>query len=515
LIEDKKPFYDDFLVSNQKPFYIFKPLYNDYVKYISNAKLDEDKKPSLDNFFNLIRNVSIESLNSVKNNSIDLKDKTYLDYIKNYLSNFFILNKKLTKLSLNLDNIKKIKNPFLNFDFNDKKLKYRYIVFKSKIYTFEGKDRKQMKIMKIPTFDKFLTLLRNINLENFIDLNRKDLDKRDITLYLYHVNNYLSKFFFVNKNFMFYILDSINNLNKDINFKDKTIYLDYYKYISSGKFVDGKNPTFDEFLSLLHNISTDNLNDLKKKYNDFSNKTMYIKEDQKDLSLYNMRNILFNYDYSKLNVHALNFKRETFIHYLKIKFITLRMLIFNQNKFKISFLKYLTRLVSNLYNKEVVFNIVNLKKLHLNSDIYTQAISLKLKNRNNRVYRVLKKSLIRVKIPYVNRAREKYSKFDIEQLLINKVRNIRINSILVNYITNKDPLNKLLLNLYSGSQRGTDENPKLVFVNQEGEKENSLNDNEYLVLNSLKHKGLAGVRIEAKGRLTRRFTASRSVFKMK
>jgi hypothetical protein len=191
------------------------------------------------------------------------------------------------------------------------------------------------------------------------------------------------------------------------------------------------------------------------------------------------------------------------------------MLIFNQNKFKISFLKYLTRLVSNLYNKEVVFNIVNLKKLHLNSDIYTQAISLKLKNRNNRVYRVLKKSLIRVKIPYVNRAREKYSKFDIEQLLINKVRNIRINSILVNYITNKDPLNKLLLNLYSGSQRGTDENPKLVFVNQEGEKENSLNDNEYLVLNSLKHKGLAGVRIEAKGRLTRRFTASRSVFKMK
>jgi hypothetical protein len=35
------------------------------------------------------------------------------------------------------------------------------------------------------------------------------------------------------------------------------------------------------------------------------------------------------------------------------------------------------------------------------------------------------------------------------------------------------------------------------------------------ILNSLKHKNMAGVRLEAKGRLTRRFTASRSVFKIK
>jgi hypothetical protein len=34
-------------------------------------------------------------------------------------------------------------------------------------------------------------------------------------------------------------------------------------------------------------------------------------------------------------------------------------------------------------------------------------------------------------------------------------------------------------------------------------------------LNSLNHKNMAGVRLEAKGRLTRRFTASRSVFKIK
>jgi uncharacterized protein with ParB-like and HNH nuclease domain len=35
------------------------------------------------------------------------------------------------------------------------------------------------------------------------------------------------------------------------------------------------------------------------------------------------------------------------------------------------------------------------------------------------------------------------------------------------------------------------------------------------ILRSLKHIDMAGIRIEAKGRLTRRFTASKSVFKMK
>jgi ribosomal protein S3 len=47
-------------------------------------------------------------------------------------------------------------------------------------------------------------------------------------------------------------------------------------------------------------------------------------------------------------------------------------------------------LVNNLYDKEVEFNIVELKRMHLNVDIYTQAVASKLKNRNNKLYRVLK-----------------------------------------------------------------------------------------------------------------------------
>jgi ribosomal protein S3 len=39
-----------------------------------------------------------------------------------------------------------------------------------------------------------------------------------------------------------------------------------------------------------------------------------------------------------------------------------------------------------MYNKEVEFNIVELNQMHLNSDIYTQAVAMKLKNRKNSLY---------------------------------------------------------------------------------------------------------------------------------
>jgi hypothetical protein len=53
------------------------------------------------------------------------------------------------------------------------------------------------------------------------------------------------------------------------------------------------------------------------------------------------------------------------------------------------------------------------------------------------------------------------------------------------------------------------------YNNYKGDKSNLDNNLLNHVLLNLKHKSMAGVRLEAKGRLTRRFTASRSVFKIK
>jgi hypothetical protein len=68
-----------------------------------------------------------------------------------------------------------------------------------------------------------------------------------------------------------------------------------------------------------------------------------------------------------------------------LKFVWL--LFINDVKFNnpllVSKLKYL---VNNLYDKEVEFNIIELTKMHLNSDIYTQGVALKLTKRENQLY---------------------------------------------------------------------------------------------------------------------------------
>jgi hypothetical protein len=102
----------------------------------------------------------------------------------------------------------------------------------------------------------------------------------------------------------------------------------------------------------------------------------------------------------------------------EINIIAYYKLLLDLNKFKFEdkFLSRLKPLVAKLYNKKVEFNIINLKTLYLNSDIFIEAISLKLKNRNNKLLQILKSSLSMVKLPKVNRVREQYNKVNIKEL---------------------------------------------------------------------------------------------------
>lgn len=183
----------------------------------------------------------------------------------------------------------------------------------------------------------------------------------------------------------------------------------------------------------------------------------------------------------------------------------LRYLIkFNSAKFEKPFIAKLTDLVEKLYKKDVEFNIVNLKKMHLNSDILTQAIALKLKNKKNRVARVLRSSLNKVKLPNVNRLSEKSIESNNEYF-INKIRNTNINDMFSNETLKTDSLNELLLNYFPSANKLEIDNLHNVKC--------PISLRNY-VFRYLKHFRLAGVRLEAKGRLSRRFTASRSVFNL-
>ena len=188
------------------------------------------------------------------------------------------------------------------------------------------------------------------------------------------------------------------------------------------------------------------------------------------------------------------------------------LLDLNQSKFEDAFLIKLKHLIGKIYNKEVEFNIVNLKTLYFNSDIFTQAISIKLKNRKNNLLRVLKSSLYLVKLPAVNRVREKYGTAD--KLCLDHLKNLHINSVINKYNINNDTLDELLLNILPYSRVMSDIKDKAPFSTY-NENYTEIYNPLDLVINSLKYKTMAGVRLEAKGRLTRRFTASRSVFKVK
>lgn len=88
---------------------------------------------------------------------------------------------------------------------------------------------------------------------------------------------------------------------------------------------------------------------------------------------------------------------------------TTKKLTFNRLKFEHDHLSSIRPFVSSLYNnKEVEFHIVNLKGLHLHTDIFTQIIANKLKNRDNKLLRVLKSALFLVKIAKVNKIKEIY-----------------------------------------------------------------------------------------------------------
>ena len=207
-----------------------------------------------------------------------------------------------------------------------------------------------------------------------------------------------------------------------------------------------------------------------------------------------------------------NYVLESAENYKKNLPLNRTLLHFNNLKFDGGFISKLIDLVKQVYNKKVEFNIVNLKKMHLNSDVYTQAVSLKLKNRDNKLYRVLKASLRKIKLPVIKKIDEIQKKPNRDEFLVNIIRNNTISTMLKKIKKNKirnDNLNKLLLKFYPLA-----DNLKLKVIKKPFSIIRSFSLEDY-VLRSLKHLNLRGIRVEAKGRLTRRFTASRSVSKMR
>lgn len=190
-------------------------------------------------------------------------------------------------------------------------------------------------------------------------------------------------------------------------------------------------------------------------------------------------------------IRALIYKELLLIRKLKLK------LSLNKSKFEEVFLHKLSKLISKFYNKKVEFNIINLKSVVLNSDFFTKILALKLRDRNTSPVKTMKAILNKVFLPKVNSLQEKSPVIKTVDfnLIENKYEVLNIRSIIKN-----NDLDKLLNELYYS-----------IIIN---------NRNDYkkiyeTIFNSIKYKNMEGIKLEVKGRLTKRYRADRAIFKFK
>lgn len=140
-----------------------------------------------------------------------------------------------------------------------------------------------------------------------------------------------------------------------------------------------------------------------------------------------------------------------------------QLLLINKSKFNYTYLQYLKKYLQMVYNKNVEFNLVNLRRFYLNSDILSESITLKIRKNRRKL------------LNFINTLKRKV-----------KVHNKR--------------------NLYESVLNESNLRQSLVIKKESLQK---------VVLQNIKYKHVTGFRLEARGRLTKRYTASRSVSKLR
>lgn len=202
---------------------------------------------------------------------------------------------------------------------------------------------------------------------------------------------------------------------------------------------------------------------------------------------------------------------------LLLKNIRRYKLKLNLNRYKMEnqFLSKLGNYISQYYGKQVEFNIVSLKSITHNTDIFTQILTSKIKVERSSPLVSMSLLLKKLKMPEENSTADRIRVHNTinPNLIKNRFKNINISSILANNInpfrsshTNPsqgDDLNGLLMDIHNSAILGNDY---------------SQSENETLrnmIMDKIQFKLTRGARIRVKGRLTKRYKAERATYKIK
>jgi hypothetical protein len=297
------------------------------------------------------------------------------------------------------------------------------------IYTFNNNSLKLIPIagkISIKLIKNFFDFYNN-RLEQKIRKKRMLLRLRRLSSHKIYISN--GEFKHTN-NKLIITLYIFNRQNHNYKLKIKKQYYKIFKHLKNRlnrKFSVIRHRGFQKLIRINNNYLTK------------------ISNTYKNLSMKNFFILKF---YRKLSKQCLS-KLKMYILYKQLLFV-------NRCKYNNIYLQYLKVYLEKIYHKNVEFNLINLKRFYMSSDILSESINLKL-TRNRR--KILK---------YINNLRK-------------KVKIKKKNWLLRYYIRNN--LNRKNI--------------------------------KYNIIKNIKYKYVTGFRLEAKGRLTRRYTASRSVHKLR
>lgn len=285
----------------------------------------------------------------------------------------------------------------------------------------------------------------NRNLEKIIRTKRLLLRLRRLSSNRIYLSN--GEFKHKNNNILINIY-IFNRQKYNYLFKMKNIYLE--------KFL--KNNFNKRYVKTLKNIYIKGLSSLKK-----VNKNKYlllktldiVNKNYKISTLKSLSNYVL-YFYKK--VLNLTMKR------LRLYFLYKQLIYINKSKLNYTYLRLLKKYIEYLYNKNVEFNLINIKRFYLNSDILSESVKLKITRNKNKIHNILKRMKNKIHIckknPFLDYKKSTYCNANT----LKKVKNTNILKC--------------------------------------------------IILNNLKFKHITGFRLQATGRLSKRYTASRSVSKL-
>lgn len=378
--------------------------------------------------------------------------------------------------------LNKIKNSNYKLCFNSKNNKYNIdytthfspanLEWNNTIYTYN-----KSSIKHLPSIDKMIIAL----IKSYFNLFNPKYENKIGSIY----KNIKLRRFSINKIFL---------SKTELKHTNNKIVITIYVYDRQKKYLVNKLKTINTMLllnnaNIIKRIKLEGLNIIEQ-----VNKEKKLLDEIIEWDTYDN----FNNNEEKLFEEFIKKSLEKEI--LKVFFENL--IYFNKSKFENTFLLKLNNLLHQFYKKKVEFNIVNLKYIHLNSDILSESIVLKLRNRSNRLLHVLKTSLDMINLPEINKlsvsnnlSKIKYDKF----LSLNRIKNLNaLLHIFFEKYKNNDKFDQILRDIFPYISK----NKKEDLIQKS-------------ILNNIKYKFVNGVRLEAAGRLTRRLTAARSVFKLK